>query len=934
MACQCRFAEGPMMANTTQVIDFIVDIDARAYSPNDAPSYGLKDGHFRWCYGNSFTASISGPVVGGILSGMDSIESSVDISETGGFFTDSSFSCAIQNSLNFENLLDSYAIRFVGLPIVVSYYNIESNVERTLWTGQVSAWSTGETEINISASVEALVPSGDLQNSIIDAERFPAADADVFGTVVPAVFGDVEYSPAVLLNKAGAFISGPFFFDASNAYWSTTVPPGHFVIKTQPMTLAQYGLLTSATNPSIVFVNGYGSPTRTYRIVGYEGILPAIYANLLIAGTIDATGHNWDGSANSNTSPWFYNIADVESSSKASDYAQYGFGPYAEADSMSFYDSGLKQYTRSIGIVKDISATGDVSYYAKPRSDYTDNPLTFTAQRFDKEGMNNGFMFSWRPTTNGSGSFTTIDPPTTGTYEDIYDRDQSTEATFDIAFHDPSPRAIDVMLTAYGLDASLFKKGSRAFICFDFYNTSGNNVTGKYVNIVAKHNGVEVGVFQTVTAIDFPLATPIQYVPREFYSSSYTGYDNFEKLINAEYGHNYYEIPEYLIDAIVDGLYTEIDLYVTYLANAPYTHGGGCDISDTYHVNGISIVSSIGEIERGATPYISTEGETVGDDGTTKTNSMQNAVLHIVEDYAGSTATVPTTGVGTLHVGRTITEPIKVQDCLDSLLKQAFAVGRINRLGQIDVASWLDAQGTTPVVAFTVDNIIRDSISQWTTTPTNRTYNSFLCAYDYDFETDKYRSTMAINNPSGTFPAITGAWDKYVSGIGSGSDTAAYAEALDAWGYCSSGYEETGALRAYSKSNAKLSWFSDPSWLGTPVDKIDLSAWYFLKKCAYWLSAPRREAKFRVSLDYVNQIDILDYCTFQDYIVTNNDVYYGWITSLSIDREGITVGMSMDRRIPMKDSIRERGVPTVADDVYTETGIQTIEEDIITESGI
>jgi hypothetical protein len=917
------------MAVSIDTIDFIVDVDVSAYGPPNFSDYGLHDGHFRWCYGDSFTPP-GGAAKGGILSGMDSIETAVDISETGGFFTDSSFSCSIQNSLNFENLIAAYGVRFVGLPLVVSFF--DGTTETTIWTGRVSAWSTGETEINISASVDALVPSGDLQNSVIDAERFPGADADVFGASVPVVFGDVEYSPTVLLNKDGRFLAGPFYLNVDNDYWTGTVPPGHFCIKTQTMTLTQMAEISVATNPAIVFVNGDAAPTRTYRIVGEQFIWP--YSVWMIAGTLDATGHNWDGAANSNTSPWFYDIVDVESASKASEYAQYGFGPYAEKDSMSFYDSVMKQYTRSIGIVKDVSTTGDVSYYAKPRSDYTENPLTFTAQPFDKIGMNNGFLFSWRKAPATTGPFATIDPPTAGAYSDIYDRDQSTSADFSFAYSaDIFGWPVDVMMTAYGLDSSLFKKGSRAFVCVDFHSLSGNYVVGRYLNIVARHNGVEVGVVQTLYEYEPAINMPMQNIPREFYAGAYSGYDNFEKIINGDSGFTYYEIPQYLIDGINDGLYTEIDLHITYRAYCTETYNGSTyDYADTYHVNGISIVSSIGEIERGATPYISTEGETVGDDGTTKTNSMQNAVLHIVEDYAGSSATVPSTGAGALHVGRTITEPIKVQDCLDSLLKQAFAVGYIGKTGVITVKGWLDSIGSSPVVAFNEDNIIRNSISQWTTTPTNRVYNSFSCAYDYDYETDKYRSSMAINNPAGTFPAITGAWDKFVSGIGSGSDATAYAEAAEAWEYCRAGFSESGALRAYSKSNGELSWFTDPSWLGTPVAKTDLSAWYFIKTCAYWLSTPRREAKFRVSLEYIG-LNILDYCTFKDYIVTNDEVYSGWITSLSIDREGITVGMSMDRKIAMDESIRERGIQTIEDVRYRERGVQVTEDNSILETG-
>jgi hypothetical protein len=87
-----------------------------------------------------------------------------------------------------------------------------------------------------------------------------------------------------------------------------------------------------------------------------------------------------------------------------------------------------------------------------------------------------------------------------------------------------------------------------------------------------------------------------------------------------------------------------------------------------------------------------------------------------------------------------------------------------------------------------------------------------------------------------------------------------------------------------------------------------------------------------VSLEYIG-LNILDYCTFKDYIVTNDEVYSGWITSLSIDREGITVGMSMDRKIAMDESIRERGIQTIEDVRYRERGVQVTEDNSILETG-
>lgn len=154
---------------------------------------------------------------------------------------------------------------------------------------------------------------------------------------------------------------------------------------------------------------------------------------------------------------------------------------------------------------------------------------------------------------------------------------------------------------------------------------------------------------------------------------------------------------------------------------------------------------------------------------------------------------------------------------------------------------------------------------------------------------------MSILKPNAPLPAITEAWDAVVSGIGTGSDATAYAEALEAHGLVESGYNQTRQLRAYPTSGSELSWFVDPSWVtGGTIAKTDLSAWKYLKRCAYWLSTPRREVKFRVPLTYAS-VELLNYCSFADPVYTQGNILKGWITSISIDLDGIDLTMSMDR---------------------------------------
>jgi hypothetical protein len=340
---------------------------------------------------------------------------------------------------------------------------------------------------------------------------------------------------------------------------------------------------------------------------------------------------------------------------------------------------------------------------------------------------------------------------------------------------------------------------------------------------------------------------------------------------------------------------------------------------DDLKITGIGLVAGVDTIAKDSIVYISTEGETVGNSGIDHTNNTVNAINHLVNDYAGLSPTIATNG-NEDHIGRTIVESQSLQELLEALCKQSFRCGFVGRSGIWNFIDWLLYAETGSETAFDFNsmNIVKDSISSFVTTPSSKIYNSFSCAYDFNYATDKYDKNMAILKPNVALPAITEAWDGYVSGIGTGSDATAYAEAQEAHLLVESGYNQTKQLRAYPSSESELSWFVDPSWVtGGTIAKTALHAWKYLKRCAYWLSAPRREVKFRVPLTYAS-IELLNYCSFSDPVYTQGEVLNGWITSISIDLEGIDLTMSMDR-VADGNIIIETGSATTE---IVETGAQ------------
>ena len=947
------------MFAVTQTNNFFVQIVfPGSLSIPNTPSLGVYSGSAYWAYGDTVTigeGETAITYVGGILSAMDSVSRSVDISETGGFNSDSSFSCSIQNSLFFEQFISMYGIKFVGLTMRALFL-LDSEVV-VLWTGRISAWSTSETEINISGNVEAIMPSGNIQSAVIDVETYPNAAVENNGAPMPIVFGDVEYSPTVSISSDNK----PYEFGLSKTYaiqigdfseasgFCTMFIPYAMIYTDHDGFLEFYKIWGNiATNDlALVFTSGTDSPQYAFRakinaMPAFEGDIQfSVYGNLNDTGASITSAHGWPASLPTSTERfeaiWWYQLVPFYVNAIASSKQLVGNGPYNIIDAVSKYVDSQKSYTRNYSatvVVDDVGPT-KLSVIANMKTTADNQIPVYKATPINADAI---VTLKYYEYIRGSAGPYIADFVKTGNTASIRDRDYS------VVQENTIPAGITLDTNYFGMSihienidvTSIVQSDTPVYLAIDWTCSTGVSILVNFAGIHCTTTYGDTEIIYVASLSSTIQREKISYVPRDYYTNK--EFDEFYNLKDDSFAESaFFNIPDTVTSKLRDGTYTAISIQF----NGPWhgqddygriqrTHA----IDATVNIHGIAIVTNVSDDDQKTGWYYSTEGETLGNDGTTKTDTVSSALAHSLIDYAGLSYIEPEASEEVLrHIGRTIVEETTTQEVIGSLCKQSFVSGFIGRYGWPVFRSWISRRTDTPVFSFDESNIIRDSIEGWCTTPTSRCYNSFIAAYDFDYETDKYKKFMSINNASGTFPAVDGAWDKFVSGIGSGADAAAYAEALEAWTNASEGYAETGALRAYSKSNGELSWFVNPSWVGTAVEKYELSSWKWLKNAAYWLSAPRREVRFSVSLEYAG-IELIDLCTFSDAIFTAGVPLTGWVTSIQIERDRINIGMSMDRKTTQKAAIREVGIQTIPVDTVTERGIQTVADDTITETGI
>jgi hypothetical protein len=166
-------------------------------------------------------------------------------------------------------------------------------------------------------------------------------------------------------------------------------------------------------------------------------------------------------------------------------------------------------------------------------------------------------------------------------------------------------------------------------------------------------------------------------------------------------------------------------------------------------------------------------GETVNNDGVTKTNNVYTAFRHILEYYDGIPSALIDYGnlystrgnvdvvapEGTLwHVGRTLTERKNSIEYLSELCAHTFVGMFGTRTGKRGLKSFQNlAAEPDPTVVYDASLILNQSIESYEKSDISQLFNNFLINYSYDPALQTFTRSFFVANTSifSTFPSDT-----------------------------------------------------------------------------------------------------------------------------------------------------------------------------------
>jgi len=172
-------------------------------------------------------------------------------------------------------------------------------------------------------------------------------------------------------------------------------------------------------------------------------------------------------------------------------------------------------------------------------------------------------------------------------------------------------------------------------------------------------------------------------------------------------------------------------------------------------------------------------------------------------------------------------------------------------------------------------------------------------------------------------PSGTPLWMTYVEGLHS------YGSAKQFWDDCHFAYTKTKVIKSAPDNLMKCKWFYDYAAYNNLETSVvsSLSAPYmYLQNMVEWTTLPKNQVNISVPVTTTNiTLELLDYISFTDPILTNNVTLYGWITKISIDMNNSKINLELTLA-----STYAAGIPGVSNGVIIETGDAP---DTVTESG-
>ena len=172
-------------------------------------------------------------------------------------------------------------------------------------------------------------------------------------------------------------------------------------------------------------------------------------------------------------------------------------------------------------------------------------------------------------------------------------------------------------------------------------------------------------------------------------------------------------------------------------------------------------------------------------------------------------------------------------------------------------------------------------------------------------------------------PSGTPLWMTYVEGLHS------YGSAKQFWDICHYAYTKTKVIKSAPDNLMKCNWFYDYAAYNNLETSVvsSLSAPYmYLQNMVEWTTLPKNQVNIDVPVTTTNiALELLDYISFTDPVLTNNVTLYGWITKISIDMNNSKINLELTLA-----STYAAGIPGVSNGVIIETGDAP---DTVTESG-
>lgn len=408
------------------------------------------------------------------------------------------------------------------------------------------------------------------------------------------------------------------------------------------------------------------------------------------------------------------------------------------------------------------------------------------------------------------------------------------------------------------------------------------------------------------------------------------------------------ELPSEIFDAIKDGTSSRIVQMRVLITSSGATAEGGEAFGLNVNLYQAGFVGLRSTNPLNDDYYCRIKGETLPDGS--ETNTVYRAFKLMMESYDGIPGSmIDYTNLPVVRddwtVGRQLTDRKNSFDYIRELAKHSFVGVYPTRDGKRGLKAWREDVETKRYI--TQDDIVRDSIKNWTRTSVADLYNDFRLWYNWNEASGNYLDSITVSKTDQYYPVVggvTGAtagfpsatgmmdypnnkelWKVYVGGISPDS----YTDAEIMWRFAHEGYDLAAATQELPKSLSELPWYINTDLFGSKdfqgATKLD-SPYKYMENLVLWCTLLKDEVKFDLPITGSNvELELLDFVQLNDIIYTGGETRVGWITGIEIvpDKMVMRITVLLNPDMIREDLvIRERG-QLLNFNKYTESGSYT-----------